>query len=208
MAGATVTFDDLPAQLLYVSDSQVNVAVPLDVGRRTVTVMKLTVNGLDAAPRQLQVVNSNPSLFVNYFPVQGNCPVGGVAPFGVSRNENGEFNTCQAPAKPGSVVSFYLNGVGILPFEELQGIRIPLPDSLGVDALVNGRSVEIVRVVPDGDFVWRLDIRLPASFSFFGFSCAVTVAGLTLRLNNLLVGPKLVSSPNVFQTPAYFWISP
>ena len=208
MAGATVTFDDLPAKLLYVSDSQVNVAVPLDVGRRTVTVMKLTVNGFDAAPRQLQVVNSNPSLFVNYFPVQGNCAVGGVSPFGVSRNENGEFNACQTPAKPGSVVSFYLNGIGILPFEELQGLRIPSPDSLGVDALVNGRSVEIVRVVADGDFVWRFDIRLPASFAFFGSPAGVTVAGLTVRLNNLLVGPKMVGTPNVFQTPAYFWLSP
>jgi uncharacterized protein (TIGR03437 family) len=167
--------------------------------------MKLTVNGLDAAPRQLQVVNSNPSLFVNYFTVQGNCPGGGLAPLGVARNENGEFNTCQTPAKPGSVVSFYLNGVGILPFEELQGLRIPSPDSLGVDAVVNGRSVEAVRVVPDGDFVWRVDIRLPASF--FG-TPPVSAAGLTLRLNNLLVGPKMAGSFTAVQAPVYFWVRP
>ena len=204
MAGANVTFDDLPAKLLYVSDSQVNVAVPFDVGRRTVTVMKLTVNGLDAAPRQLQVVNSNPSLFVNYFPVQGNCPVGGLAPFGVSRNENGEFNSCQTPAKPGSVVSFYVNGVGTLPFEELQGLRVPSPDSLGVDALINGRSVEALRIVPDGDFVWRVDLRLPVSLA----PTRLDAVSMSLRLNNLLVGPKLIGTRTAVQDFVYFWVSP
>jgi uncharacterized protein (TIGR03437 family) len=204
LAGATVTFDDLPAQLLYVSDSQVNVAVPLDVGRRTSTVMKLTVSGVDAAPRQLQVVNSNPSLFVDYFPNLADCNVGGLAPFGVARNENGEFNSCQTPAKPGTVVSFYVNGVGILPFEELQGLRVPSGDSLGVDALVNGRSVEALRIVPDGDFVWRVELRLPVSLA----PTRLDAASMSLRLNNLLVGPKLIGTRNAVQDFVYFWVSP
>lgn len=204
MAGATVSFDDLPATLLYVSDSQVNVAVPIDIARRAVTVMKLTVNGIDAAPRQLQVVNSNPSLFTNYFPDSTNCPIGGLAPFGIARNETGEFNTCQTPAKPGSVVSFYVNGVGTLPFEELQPTRVPAPDSLGVDALINGRSVEALRIVPDGDFVWRVDLRLPASLA----PTRLDAASMNLRLNNLLIGPKLIGTRTAVQDFVYFWVSP
>jgi hypothetical protein len=50
IAGVTVTFDGNPAQMIYVSSSQINVAVPAPVSFDTImkpfTVMRVTVNGV------------------------------------------------------------------------------------------------------------------------------------------------------------------
>jgi len=192
LTGAGITFDDLPASILYASDSQINLAVPLETGRRTVTVMQVTANG-QSTSRQFPIVLSNPSLFADSFPAIKSCNAGlitislGDVPQAVARNQDGEFNSCVHPAKAGSIVSFYLNGVGILRPEEGRPLQSALLGFLPVGALAGGGSAEVIRIVPDGDYVSRLDLRLPAELIP---TYEVDAVGLNVRLGDLIVGPR------------------
>jgi hypothetical protein len=64
--------------------------------------------------------------------------------------------------------------------------------------------VEALSIVPDGDFVWRVDLRLPVSLA----PIRLDAASMSLRLNNLLVGPKLTGTRIAVQDFVYFWVGP
>jgi uncharacterized protein (TIGR03437 family) len=95
LAGVTVTFNGQPAQLLYVSATQINVAVP-NVPIYNKTVMQVSVNAVPSASRAFWAVPGNPSLFAS------------------TTNADGSPNNSQHPAPAGSVVSLYVNGLGQL----------------------------------------------------------------------------------------------
>ena len=80
----------------------------------------------------------------------------------------GTFNSAAQPAKPGSVVSFYVNGLGTDPL------------TFAFDVTAGPKSLEVVNVARERDFVCRVDVRLPADYS-----------GQSIRLGagNLPVGP-------------------
>jgi hypothetical protein len=81
IAGVSVTFDGAPAQLLYVSASQINVAVPAPllpstqgaVAPPSAMVMQLTVNGV-TIQRQFPYTVSNMNLFADLSPAEVPCP--------------------------------------------------------------------------------------------------------------------------------------
>jgi len=60
-----VNLGSFSAPLLYVSSTQINFAAPLVDSGQNFATMQLTVNGASAAPRQLPLTFSNPSLFVD-----------------------------------------------------------------------------------------------------------------------------------------------
>jgi uncharacterized protein (TIGR03437 family) len=188
MAGVSVTFDGKPAQLLYVSALQVNVAVPFGVGLQMSTVLRVSVNGQTSAPRLFPVTPSNPAFFgqATFSTVGcGGIPTatgssGSTVP--IVRNEDGRQNSCETPAKHGSVISFFVNGVGEgSPFPSLNST--PPPGALQFVAVAGPWSAEVVNVARENDFIWRVDIRLPASAS------SSRMLGVTLREGSLLVGP-------------------
>ncbi len=84
IAGVTVTFDGNPAQLLYVSSSQVNVVVPAPPPSQaagplpTSTVMKLSMNGL-TVQRQFPFTTANLNLFANVVSGSVSCPASGLS---------------------------------------------------------------------------------------------------------------------------------
>jgi uncharacterized protein (TIGR03437 family) len=190
LAGVSVKFDGKPAQLLYVSASQINVAVPFGVGLQTSTVIQVSVNGAASAPRMFPVTPSNPALFGNAsFSVTGCSGVptgsGSVAiTVPIVRNDDGKLNSCNTPAKPGSVISFYVNGVGEgEPFPSASSP--PFPSGVQFDVIVGPWSAEVVNVVRENAFVWRVDVRLPAAFA----PPSAQTIKVMLREGFLLVGP-------------------
>jgi uncharacterized protein (TIGR03437 family) len=211
LAGVSVTFDGKPAQLLYVSESQINVAVPFGVGSEESTVMQVSVNGTTSAPRLFPVTPSNPALFGSAsFAITGcgggsRSYVGSVAvTIPVVLNDDGKQNSCNTPAKPRSVVSFYINGVGEGATYPSAG-TVPAPSSLQFSVTAGSWSVEVVNVVQQNDYVWRVDVRLPAVPATAG------MMRVTIREGDLLAGPLQLFyvGPEAAQAPqlaAVVWV--
>jgi uncharacterized protein (TIGR03437 family) len=167
VAGVSVTFDgNNPAQLLYVSSTQINLAVPLPLPSQTVTswptltVMQLNVNGATAT-RQFPYTLTNLNLFANLMAGQSSCA--GASPGNqgyqpVASNADGTSNSCANPASAGSTVSFYMHGIGAtqLGFGPTQ--EIP-----GLSASVGYCSAQVTSANLIGDFVYQVDVTLPAS---------------------------------------------
>jgi uncharacterized protein (TIGR03437 family) len=117
--GDSVWIDGLVAPRLYASSNQINAQVPPELaGRDAVTVAVMTNSGT-LLSRRLRLVARAPSAFLIIQDVDPRNPVvscngtffTGFLP--VARNEDGSLNSCEQPAAPGSVVTFYLNGIGV-----------------------------------------------------------------------------------------------
>ncbi len=115
-AGVQVTFDGIPAPLLWVQDSQINAVVPWSVSSSTTEVC------------------------VSYNDVKTNCltwPLTPAAPlvlagldgYAVALNQDGTRNSANNPAPPDSVVTVYANGLGPLSPAQPDGslVESPLP---------------------------------------------------------------------------------
>ena len=115
LAGVTVTFDGVPARLLYVSQSQINVVVPPPGDKKSLS-MQVAYNGQASTPRQLPTVAMAPNLFAKVAPTSPRCPANATVPAGsplpMAQNQDGTLNSCDHPAEPGSIVSFFLDGLG------------------------------------------------------------------------------------------------
>jgi uncharacterized protein (TIGR03437 family) len=206
LAGVTVTFNDIPAKLLYISSSQINVAVPgvsqTSASVEPSSVMQIKVNGAPSSPRLFPVTSSSPSLFTDLFASPPASCTQGYPPSVLARNADGSINSCLQPAKRGSTISLYLNGVGI-------GTEVFF-DSFSIfdfDVVINGASAEVVTVANENDWVTRVDVRLPASLTAGTFNVTVRESGLPVGPLSLTpaLSPYL---PAGTSTPLSIWVEP
>jgi uncharacterized protein (TIGR03437 family) len=142
LANVQVTFDGVPAPLLYVSSGQINLQVPFEVAQNPSTVMTISIAADSAgaysvaASRTFAVAKSLPSLFVNPSVSPATCDprlAGAAVVAAVALNSDGSQNGCGNPAKPGSQVTVFLNGVaalvgGGLSFPATGSITAPNPE--------------------------------------------------------------------------------
>jgi uncharacterized protein (TIGR03437 family) len=204
LAGVAVTFDDVPAKLLYISSSQINVAVPALDPFVSSSAMRIKVNGAASAVRLFPVTSSNPALFADLFATSAGCMQGNPPP-ALVRNADGSINSCKDPAKPESIVSLYVNGVGV-GTSLFSGYFV----IFDWDVVVNGLSAEVVDVSKENDWVTRVDVRLPAGF----VPDFVTAAGVTMRESGLPVGPLSLTPylpqdlPAGTSLPLSIWVQP
>ncbi len=192
IAGESITFDGTPAQLLYVSASQINVAVPAPPLPSTVLpsamVMQLAVNGV-TIQRQFPYTVSNMNLFADLSPTEVSCPGALVIgnPFQpIAMNADGSANSCANPAKYGSTVSFFMHGVG--------GDQPP-QQLLNVQAFVGYCSTAVPNASLIDNFVYKVDVPMPASV----LPCAQAYSNLavnffyvTFSYNGDTVGPRYI----------------
>ncbi|MGA2117540.1 MAG: SBBP repeat-containing protein [Bryobacteraceae bacterium] len=207
VAGVSATFDgDNPAQLLYASATQINLAVPLPLPSRTVaawptaTVMQLNVNGATIS-RQFPYLLTNLNLFANLMAGQSSC--GGASPGNqgyqpVATNADGTLNSCANPAPAGSTVSFYMHGIGA------SQLGFPPVAQIGdLTATVGYCSALVTGAVLIGDFVYQVDVTMPASPSActgqpgatpkYQFPVVFNYSGAIV--NGAIVGPFVVPGP-------------
>src|SRR5258708_39611395 len=59
----SVTFDGLPAKVLFAGDTQLNVMIPMELGDRTSAKLVVTVDGLPSAPQGFRVAPFAPAVF-------------------------------------------------------------------------------------------------------------------------------------------------
>lgn len=202
IAGVSVTFDGNPAQLLYVSASQINVAVPAPLPSRAVvplpasTVMQLTVNGV-SVQRQFPFTASNLNLFADLSANEISCPsahfiANGFQP--VAANADGSLNSCTNPARYGSTVSFFVHGVGAI------SLGFPPPQQLlNLQAFVGRCSVPVTNASLITGFVYKVDVAMPSSLlpcaGSYNPNQAENQFPVTLSYNGMPVGPRVVPVP-------------
>jgi uncharacterized protein (TIGR03437 family) len=109
--GVTVTFNGIPAPILYASGIQINVQVPYEISGQTQVTMQV-LSPLVSPPLSesyiLAVVERQPSVFISSNP---QCSGSGLQPLAL--NADGTQNSCMNPAPSGSVVTIFLNGLGV-----------------------------------------------------------------------------------------------
>jgi uncharacterized protein (TIGR03437 family) len=90
----SVTFDGLPATLLYTSSTQINLQVPPELGSKNTATMVVTVDGVSSAPQTVALAPAWPAIFNP-----------GVL------NQDNAVNGPAAGAAPGSIVQIYGTGI-------------------------------------------------------------------------------------------------
>jgi uncharacterized protein (TIGR03437 family) len=224
-SGVTVTFDGTPAPLLYVSATQINVAVPPALsfvnamGFQNFPVMQVSVNGVAAPPRELPVVPSNPSVFADLSGTILQCTIGANTFFGAftdfALNADGSANSCLHRATPGSVVSFFVNGLGVnFSYGNTQpwvASQIPIAVTIGA------WSAEVVNVTAPTPFVWQVDVVVPTAVEAAaqgGLSLIPVTMDMNFMSGVAPVGPLTVEpfSPSYATAgspfPLSIWVSP
>jgi uncharacterized protein (TIGR03437 family) len=141
----------LSATLLYVSPTQINLAVPLVPYPQPSTLMQLTVNGVSSAPIELPLTYANPSVYLSSVSPQ---------PIAVALNADGSLNSAANPAKLGSAVSVFVNG--LTPDPQVNNAPLQLYST-------DGWSVtDVVQAAP---YVVRVDLQAPSKL-VNNFACS------------------------------------
>ena len=199
LAGVTITFDNQPAPLLYVSSTQINVQVPFEVKSRASTVMQLSLNGSVLVTRLFAVAPENPSVFVTSKVATftcGNVQTGPTA-LTLAINEDGTLNSCANPAKAGSLVSLFVNGIGTADEGAATGVLNGLnPGGVFGPATVSvgNYSAEVDSFINQAGAisgVAQLNVRIPDTISTLTPESPISV---TVTLNNLAVGPLVAGT--------------
>lgn len=99
--GVQVTINDLPAPLLYVSDTQINAIVPLAT-QTGVARIRITINGTPLPDFRAYVDTTAPQVFRNR---------DGTA---AALNQDGSINSASNPARVGTIVSVFATGGGAI----------------------------------------------------------------------------------------------
>ncbi|PWU02009.1 MAG: hypothetical protein C5B51_21765 [Terriglobia bacterium] len=100
-----VTFNGIPAPLLYYSQTQINAIVPYGVaGQKSVNIV-VTHNGMQSAPFPLPVADTSPGIFTATQNGNGQ---------GAILNGNQTPNSASNPAAKGSAISIFATGTGVL----------------------------------------------------------------------------------------------
>lgn len=103
VAQATVTFDGVPAPLLYVSASQLSAIVPYAVAGKSSTAMQVMYSGKSSAVVPVAVTGAVPALFT--------ANSSGAGPL-AALNQDGSLNSAANPAAAGTSVVLYGTGEG------------------------------------------------------------------------------------------------
>lgn len=162
MFGDDFNVDDLnvwiggiEASLLYTSRHQINARVPVELAGYDAVDLAIQTNGA-LITRPLRIVPRAPSAFLVLQDVNPLNPVVsckgvifGPAYQAVARNEDGSLNSCDQPAAPGSVVTFYLNGLGVTA----PAISLRFPES--------GTVLGVAQDPASPPGVWRMRVEVP-----------------------------------------------
>jgi uncharacterized protein (TIGR03437 family) len=162
MAGVQVTFDGVPAPLLYVQSQQINVQAPWELAGRAVTRVQVSYQGALSNVATLPVVAAAPALFQrNYGQSEA-----------AALNADGTVNSPSNPAKRGSYVSIWGTGGGLTnppgvtggltPLAPLEMLTQPVTANLGgttVPVLFAGAAPTLI------SGIFQVNLAIPANLT-------------------------------------------
>ena len=110
--------------------------------------MQVTVNGISSSPLQFPVASANPSLFV----IPGSYQTTYQEFAALALNGDGSLNSSTNPARLGSGISVFVNGLPIDPY-------VPL----GPPLLYAGGGWLVTNFSQPNPFVLKVDLQVPSS---------------------------------------------
>lgn len=128
LANVQVTLDGMPAPLLWVQDTQINLVVPWSLTPGRNTQVCVSYNNAKTNCLTLPVVQATPAVFM----VDGR--------YAAALNQDGTMNSAANPAAPGTIVTVFATGLGPIAPSQPDGslIGLPLPANtltFGVEAI-------------------------------------------------------------------------
>ncbi len=158
LAGTKITFDGIPAPLVYAGSTQISAIVPFEVAGKSDTWVQVDYLGALSNAVSVPVTAVVPGLFTSDF--------SGTGP-GFIVNQDGSINSAGNPADRNSIVSLYATGTGQMrptSFDgEIGGNALPqLPVSVTIDGVP-----AVVSYAGSGQTVvaggLQIDVIVPAS---------------------------------------------
>ena len=190
LAGASVTINGVAAPLLYASPEQINLVVPYEAaGVSTATLEVQTASGA-TAHRTMLVATSTPSVATNgvtAYPVcNGQTLLGSTA--ALVLNEDYTPNSCANPARLGTLVRVFLNGVGPIGGAATGTIaQSTVPADVFV-ADFNNHLVQSAGSIPGAPIgMWEADIALPPNMYPVNTTLNISVGGVAVREGKIAV---------------------
>jgi uncharacterized protein (TIGR03437 family) len=150
--GVALAINGVPAPLQFVSPRQINAQVPFETIPGT-AIAELRSPGMPPAAIQFPIVQVAPAIFAN-----GRAAV---------QNADGAMNATDHPAEPGSTVTVYLTGQGMVEPPVANGEPAPndpvVHSSYPVTATIGGQPAEVLFAGLDAGSVgvFRVTIRAP-----------------------------------------------
>jgi uncharacterized protein (TIGR03437 family) len=133
LGGVILTFDGIPAPLLYVQANQINAIVPFEVAGKASTMVQLRYNGASSNAAMLLVADAVPGIFT--------AEIDGVIQI-AAFDQDGTLNSVDNPADEGSIISMWATGLGLLNQSYADGqivtgtASLVAPPAIGVNGYV------------------------------------------------------------------------
>ena len=155
--GVTVTFAGVPAPLFFVSAHQINLQVPYEIAGKTSAHVIVENNGVASPPVDVLVVASAPDLFT-----------GAETARVTASNQNGTLNSLSSPAAPGSIVTLFATGQGVVSPAVPTGAAAqtsPLSLAHGATVVIGGQNAKIyfAGLTPGMIGLMQVNVEIPAS---------------------------------------------
>ena len=158
LANVQVTFDGKPAPLLYVQDSQINAIVPWSLNVGATTEICVASNNAKTNCIERSVAGSAPAVFMSDDGIHA-----------AALNQDGSINSSTNPAKLGSIVSIFANGLGPISPAQADGsiVGMPLPVNT-----VQWSVGYLFATIQTGAYFYGMDVTYegPAPFQAAGVS--------------------------------------
>ncbi len=181
LAGVTVTFDGIPAPLLYVSTMQINAVVPYGLTAAS-TQMTVAYNGQSYGPVPMPVAAAVPAIFTATQTGHGQAAV---------LNEDETLNSIANPAARGSVITFFAEGAGAMSPSVSDGSvtgssNLPMP-ALAVNVSIRGITATVQYAGAAPGYVsglLQVNVVVPTSIDFGNLvPLMLTVGNYTSQLD-------------------------
>ena len=185
VAGTQVTFDGVPAPIIYTSATLVSVMVPYEIAGRASTAMIVTFNGGGSTPLQLRVVDTAPGIYTLTQTGSGQ---------GAILNQDGSVNGSTNAELVGNIIQIYTTGEGQTSPAGVDGAvspnRLPLPTPVAlVEVIIGGIPVTPANITYAGEApsivsgVMQVNARIPAGVGTGAVSVVVRVGGVATQAN-------------------------
>jgi uncharacterized protein (TIGR03437 family) len=180
LAGVTVTFNNTPAPLFYVSQGQINAEAPFEIAPQSTASVVVNYQGTASSPVTVAVGPTRPGIFQ----VPGSSQA-------IVVNQDGTLCDSGHPAQRGSVVTVYATGQGAIQPALLTGQLAPLSGSLsivqaGVTATIGSStaSPQFSGMAPNFTGLLQVNVQVPADASM-GSNVPITlnVGGVATQAN-------------------------
>jgi uncharacterized protein (TIGR03437 family) len=158
--GVRVLIGNVPAQIYYVSPTQVNLLVPGNLVAGSVHI-QLTREGLAGPRLPLRIENESPQCF--RFPND---------PYLIATKPDGAVHTAEDPAHPGEILIVYATGLGRLRIDpgygQIATLASPIVRLADFRLTLDGAAVDPARILyagvtPGFGGLYQINLRLPES---------------------------------------------